>query len=346
MKAFNRPGSFAALLALAATTPIAADAAEGVMSRSTIKGDPVAACGNLAYVSNSYSETLSVIDLEKNELVANHPTGHAPVNPTFNHNWTKLYFSNVDDGTLSIVDTKSAKIVDTVPAGGAHPSGLRFLPDGKHLIISYIGDKTSDAGALGKMDLATGEMVWKIAVEAQSERFDITPDGKRAYVANLVAQTVSVVDLDQGKIIATIPSPEKYPFNVLVSPDGERAFVAAVMGNTILEIDTAKNEVIKSIRTASGPNGMTFTPDGFNILITTVYTGRLQAYNLTTGVLNEGSFVGLLPGFIRLAPDGLKGIFVRPYGRQVSIFDGTTMQIITNIETGIGPTTVAICGNP
>ncbi len=47
-----------------------------------------------------------------------------------------------------------------------------------------------------------------------------------------------------------------------------------------------------------------------------------------------------------LAPDGLKGIFMRPYRRQVSIFDGTTMQVIRNIETGIGPSTVAICGNP
>jgi len=260
MEPFSRRGSIAALVALAATTSITADAAEGVMSRSTIKGNPVATCSSLAYISNSYSETLSVIDLEKSELVANHRTSHAPVNPTFNHDWTKLYFSNVDDGTLSIVDTKSTKIADTVPASGAHPSGLRFLPDGKHLIVSYIGDKTSDAGAPGKMDLSTGEMVWKIAIEAQSERFDITPDDKRAYVANLVAQTISVVGLDQGKIIATIASPERYPFNVLVSPDGKRAFVAAVMGNTIIEIDTAKNEVIKTISTASGPNGLTSHP--------------------------------------------------------------------------------------
>lgn len=319
---------------------------EGVMSRSTITGDPVSVCGHRAYVTNSYSKTLSVIDLAEERLIANHPTGNAPVNPTFNRDWTMLYFSNVDDGTLSIVDTSSGDIVGTIPAGGDHPSGLRFLPDGKHLIISYIGEKTSDAGALGKMDLSTGKMVWKISVQAQSERFDITPDGRRAYVANLIGKTVSVVDLDKAEIIATIPSPEKYPFNVLVSPNGKRAFVGATLGKSIIEIDTATNTVTRTIETAPGPNGMTFTPDGYNILITTVYGGRLQAYNLTAGVLNEGNSVGLLPGFIRLAPDGLKGIFVRPYGRQVSIFDGTTMQVTKNIETGIGPSTVAICGNP
>ena len=147
-------------------------------------------------------------------------------------------------------------------------------------------------------------------------------------------------------MIATIPSPERLPFNVLVSPKGLRAFVANVMGNTILEIDTTTNQVLSTIKTAAGPNGMTFTPDGDNILFTAIYAGRMQAYNLSAKVVSDGSFVGLLPGFIRLAPDGLKGIFVRPYGRQVSIFDGTTMQVIQNIETGIGPSTVAICGNP
>jgi YVTN family beta-propeller protein len=333
-------------LAGIALLPSAASAQEGVSTQSRIKGDPVAVCGHLAYVANSYSNTLSVIDLSDNHLVENLPTGEAPVNPTFNRDWTQLYVSNVKADSLMIVDAKTGKTLKTIPSGAPRPSGLRFLPDGKHLVISYIGAKLTDAGMLGIMDLDTGKLVKKIPVQAQSERFDITPDGKRAYVANIVGQTISVVDLEKGEVVKTIPSPEKLPFNVLVSPKGLRAFVANVMGNTILEIDTTTNEVISTIKTPAGPNGMTFTPDGDNILITNVYAGRLTSYNLSAKVVSDGSFVGLLPGFIRLAPDGLKGIFVHPYGRQVSVFDGTTLQVIQNIETGIGPSTVAICGNP
>lgn len=132
-------------------------------------------------------------------------------------------------------------------------------------------------------------------------------------------------------VIATIPSPERLPFNVLVSPKGHRVFVGNTMGSTVLEIDTATNQVLQSIKVPTGPNGMTFTPDGDNILITNVYAGRLSSYNLSMKAVNEGKSVGLLPGFIRLAPDGLKGIFVRPYGRQASIFDGTTFDVIKNI---------------
>lgn len=336
----------ATLLASAATLTSAATAQEGVGAVSRVKGDPTAVCGNMAYVSNSYSDTISVIDLKAERLVANLPSGHAPVNPTFNRDWTKIYVSNAQGGTLTVIDAKTSKVVDTIPAGGPKPSGLRFLPDGRHLVISFLGEKTSDAGSIGIMDLQTRQLIKNIPVQAQSERFDITPDGKRAYVANIVGGSISVVDLDKGEVVETIPSPEKLPFNVLVSPKGLRAYVANVMGNTILEIDTTTNKVIQVIKTAAGPNGMTFTPDGDNILMTNVYAGRLSSYNLSMKVVSDGQFVGLLPGFVRLAPDGLKGIFVRPYGRSVSIFDGASLQIIKNIETGIGPSTVAICGNP
>lgn len=323
-----------------------ASSTEGVMARSTIKGDPVAVCGHYGYVVNSYSRTASVIDLSKNAFVKDIPLGDKPINPTFTRDWTKIYVANSGDGTLTIIDAKTLQVLRTIPAGGDHPSGLRFLPDGKHLVISFLGEKVSDQGSLGVMDLATGKLVKSIPVQAQSERFDITPDGKRAYVGNLGSQSISAVDLETGQVLKTIQSPERLPFNVLVSPKGNKVFVGNTMGASVLEIDTATNEITKVIKVPAGANGMTFTPDGDNILITNVYAGRLSSYNLSMGVVNEGKSVGLLPGFIRLAPDGLKGIFVRPYGRQASIFDGTTFDVIKNIETGIGPSAVAICGNP
>lgn len=337
-------GTVALALATQLVGPAAAQ--EGVELFKVPQGDPSAVCGTLAYVTNSYSNTLSVIDLAENRVIASLPTGIGPVNPTFSHDWTKLYLSNGLQGTLSVVDARTGKLTRTIPAGGDRPAGLRFLPGDQKLAISYLAAEMGGAGALGLMDLTTGKLDWKIPVGLRPERFDITPDGKRAYVANLLGQSVTVVDLERGKVIATIPMPERYPYNVLVSPKGNRVFVGATMGSAIFEIDPATNRVVKTIRTAAGPNGMSFTPDGDNILITAVYAGRLQAYNLSAGVVSDGAFVGFMPGFLRLTRDGTKGILVRPYGRGVSIFDGATLQVTGNIATGIGPSTVAICGNP
>jgi YVTN family beta-propeller protein len=303
----------------------------------------------MAYISNSYDHTLTAIDLSQERVVATIKTGTGPINPTFNRDWTRLYVSNSQDGTLTVLDTKTQKVLKTISAGRAHPSGLRFLPSGNLLVISYMGDRPENGspgpGSLGIMDLSTGKIIRSIPVEVGSERFDITPDGKKAYVANLGSGSISVVDLEAGKVVDTIQSPEKGPFNVLVSPKGLRAYVAHGLGNSIVEIDTVTDKVLSTIRTAPGPNGMTFTPDGDNILFTTSLAGRMQAYNLSGKVVNEGKPIGLFPGHLRITSDGFKGIFVRPYGRSVALFDPRNMEVTKEIETGTGPTTVAICGN-
>ena len=316
------------------------------MARLMPKNGAIAVCGHNAFVTNSFSDTFSMIDMREDRLVATHPTGKGPVNATFSPDWKTVFIANGFSGSITTVDAATGEVIGTLPAGGAHPSGMRFLPDGRHLVISYVGDTVTTPGNLALMDLTTGKLLWKIPMAGRSERFDITPDGKRAYVANLIGQTIAVVDLEKGAVTETIASPERYPFNVLISPKGTRVYIGATMSNTIVEIDTATNKVIKTITTAAGPNGMAFTPDGQNIFITSVYGGRLQAYNVSSGVVSDGSFVGFMPGFIRLTNDGKKGLISRPYGQVVSVIDGTTMQITANIETGLGPSTVAICGNP
>ena len=69
------------------------------------------------------------------------------------------------------------------------------------------------------INLESGEMSPLIPVQAQPERIALTPDGKRAYVVNLGSGSVSVIDIDLAKIIATV-AVGKLPFNVLVSRDG------------------------------------------------------------------------------------------------------------------------------
>ena len=100
-------------------------------------------------------------------------------------------------GTLTVIDARTSKVIDTIPAGGPNPSGLRFLPDGRHLVISYLGPTIRDQSTLGVMDLQTGKLIKVIPVGSQSERFDITPDGKFALKQALPGFGV---DLDEQKL--------------------------------------------------------------------------------------------------------------------------------------------------
>lgn len=340
------PAALLGAILIGAATP--ASAQEGFGAKAELRGNPAQTCGNLAFVANSYSDTLSMIDMDEQRLVGTFPTGKSPVNPTFNRDWSKLYVANAAGGSLTVIDAGTRKVAEAIPLPNPKPSGLRFLPDGRHLAISFLGtNQGKDRGSLGVLDLVTGKLVKSIPVEVNPERFDITPDGKRAYVANLVSGSVSVVDLERGEIVATIPTPQgKSPFNIVVSPRGKRAYVGLSLGQSILEIDTETDQVISEIKTSAGPNGITFTPDGDNLLFTTVWAGKIQSYNLTAKIVSEGKSVGMLPGHLRLTQDGTRGLFVRPYGRQVELIDAQNMTVIKSIKTGTGPSTVAICGNP
>ncbi len=89
-------------LAGIALLPNAASAQEGVMAQSAVKGNPTAVCGHLVYVANSYSSTLSVIDLSDNHRVENLPTGEAPVNPTRE----RLLSANIMRAFVSTINTR------------------------------------------------------------------------------------------------------------------------------------------------------------------------------------------------------------------------------------------------
>src|SRR5438045_8576841 len=68
----------------------------------------------------------------------------------------------------------------------------------------------------------------------------------RAYVANLCANTVSVIDTDTNAVIATIPVGPA-PFLMAATPDGTRVYVTNRGGNTVSVIDTATNTVVSTI---------------------------------------------------------------------------------------------------
>ena len=62
----------------------------------------------------------------------------------------------------------------------------------------------------------------------------VSPDGTRAYTANLSANTVSVINTATNTVTATIAlGANRNPYSVAVSPDGTRAYTANLSANTV-----------------------------------------------------------------------------------------------------------------
>src|SRR5918997_16716 len=86
--------------------------------------------GDLLFVVNAESDTLSFIDSDKHEVIKTVPVGDSPGYVALNPDETLTYVTNMNSNTVSIVDAD--KVVNEIPVGSG-PYGIAFSVDGGDL---------------------------------------------------------------------------------------------------------------------------------------------------------------------------------------------------------------------
>jgi YVTN family beta-propeller protein len=110
-----------------------------------------------------------------------------------------LWVANALDRTVSIVDTTSKTVVQTLSVSAARTNRLKFTPDGKLVLLS------DPAGNdLLVLDAATRAEVRKVPVGRGGGGILVTPDGSRAFVALALEDAVAVVDLRTFAVVGRI----------------------------------------------------------------------------------------------------------------------------------------------
>jgi YVTN family beta-propeller protein len=83
----------------------------------------------------------------------------------------------------------------------------------------------------------------------------VAPDGRRVYVANGHAGTVSVVDAGSHRIVQEIMVGRR-PWGIALSADGRYVYTANGLSHDVSVIDTATNEVVATIPAGRMPWGI------------------------------------------------------------------------------------------
>src|SRR5260221_6257510 len=103
-----------------------------------------------------------------------------------------------------------------------------------------------------------------------------------AYVTNIFAITVSVIDTASNTVVATV-AVGSGPFGVAITPDGTRAYVANLFDNTVSVIDTARKTVVATVALGNGPLAVAITPDGTRAYVT---DGPASVFETASTTLN------------------------------------------------------------
>lgn len=270
------------------------------------------------YVPNTIANTVHVIDPKAFRVIATYPTGKEPHHVTPSWDLTRLYVNNTKGNSLTVIDPSTAKVVGEVPV--LDPYNLYFTPDGRYAIVvaeryrrldfrdpqtwtlvksvpvaqpgvdhmafsrdgSYLVASTEYSGWLVKVDLARLEVVATMKVGGLPIDVVRVPGSHLMYVANQKKHGVHVIDPDQWKQIAFIPT-GKGTHGILLSHDRKSLYVSNRLGGSISVIDVASRKVVKEWKIGGSPDMGQLSPDGTQFWITGRYHGEVAVIDTATG---------------------------------------------------------------
>jgi YVTN family beta-propeller protein len=111
----------------------------------------------------------------------------------------ELWTADAQDGTLSIIDLTSKRVVATIDASVRGANRLKFTPDGKLVLISSLAN-----GDLVVYDAATRRPVRRVPIGHGAAGIVVAADGARAFVACSPDDYVAVVDLRTLSVVGHI----------------------------------------------------------------------------------------------------------------------------------------------
>lgn len=133
---------------------------------------------------------------------------------------------------------------------------------------NFLGAVNPDKNTVSFFDLR-GDFNQKIAevpVGKEPNGIAILPNNTKAYVANTVSGTVSVMNISLAQGVANPPFKNipvgAEPYGLVMAPNGTKLYVSNARAASVTVIDTVSDAVVKVIPTKLEPRGLAITNDG------------------------------------------------------------------------------------
>jgi YVTN family beta-propeller protein len=163
----------------------------------------IARDGRTIYTTNVSSDSVTVVDLKKGPPGADVSktviaVRKGPEGMDLSPDGKELWVANSHDGSVSIIDTATKKVTQTLDVKTRFSNRLKFTLDGKLALITDMG-----SGDLLVIDAATRKEVKRMHLGKSVEGVFIAPDGGRAFVAETGENQVAVLDLKTLEVVKT-----------------------------------------------------------------------------------------------------------------------------------------------
>jgi YVTN family beta-propeller protein len=305
---------------------------------------------NVAYVSNQ-DNGITVIDLGTMKPVgdiqmqAEDPRGLGVTDDG------KTLVVATKDGTVAIIDTETRKVVKHIEVG-KNPEFVRIK--GKLAVVSFEpsskggpppkpgeeeeedeSDEPEEPARIAVVDLEQGKKIREIVGGPETEGIEFSKDGSKLIITNEADNTVTVHDIENGKLLKTIDTKEYgiRPRGIKVSPDGETYIATLEHGNTFMVMDKDFNYV-KTVKTGVSPYGVAFGPEGDRIFVASAKEKALQVFDAKTYEKVKDIPTGDRCWHFSFTPDNKQILLACGRSHEVVVIDADELEVTSRI-TGL-----------
>jgi YVTN family beta-propeller protein len=284
----------------------------------------------------------------------------------------RVYVPNTLDGTISIIDPDTFKVVRTIYVGGqphhitpawnlrrlyvdnpaldrltvidprttkvvgsvpvASPYNLYFTPDGTKAIVVAEYDNLIEF-----RNPHTWKLIERIHIPFRGvDHMDFSANGRYLLVSCEYTGVVFRISTERMKITGAIHV-GGLPIDVKVSPDGRVFYVANQAFGGVSVIDPVRMRQIKFIKTGIGAHGFAVSRDAKKLYVSNRIAGSISVIDFRTRRMVATWHIGGSPDMLQVAPNGKQLWTSNRFGDSVTVVSTRTGRVIHRITVGRGP---------
>lgn len=155
-------------------------------------------------VANVQDGSVSLFDLRKLTETARIPVGKAPVQVAFLPDGSRAYVSLRDEDAVAVLDLVTKSVIGRISVGNG-PIQLFATPDSRKVFVANQGTAIAPDNTVSVIDVTSGSVVATLKGDTGPHGVAMSTDGALAFITNVNAGTLSVVDTQKQTIVKSYP---------------------------------------------------------------------------------------------------------------------------------------------
>jgi YVTN family beta-propeller protein len=302
-----------------------------------------------AYVTNSASNTVTVLDIVNLRRDREFPVGDDPTGVAISLTRNEVYVVNSGSGTISVIDAQKNAVAATIPVH-KKPYFIDVSEDGHRGYVANSGSNN-----VSVLDLDTRKQIATIGVGEAPGLARISPDNQTLVVTNRVGGSVTVIDGPTLKVRSVFPNCPGAT-DAVILPDSSKAFIACSAGHQVMVLALARKpqpntpltDVEKSdhlldlLDVGQAPVNLAMKPDGGEIFVSNFDSNTISEIATGNNEVGGASLIGDHPTRGIVSADNSLLYVSNFSANTIGVYSIDDGQRINMIQVGDGPDALAL----